>query len=156
MKDSWTAQYNMVKSSRAVLLDYCNTILPAHFIEGQTGFGRGGSIRNLLVHNGHIYQYWMGEQAMGLNMQYPEYTDISTVEDCRTFYTAVNNLVEEFIQRFADMPFEALTIDRKNREAATALEIFTHVVTHEFHHKGQVLSISRQLGYIPVDTDVIR
>ncbi|MFI5159066.1 MAG: DinB family protein [Sphingobacteriales bacterium] len=35
-------------------------------------------------------------------------------------------------------------------------ELFTHVTTHEFHHKGQVVSMSRQLGYTPVDTDVIR
>nr|WP_261382294.1 DinB family protein [Mucilaginibacter achroorhodeus] len=36
------------------------------------------------------------------------------------------------------------------------LELFTHVITHEFHHKGQLVNMSRQLGYIPVDTDVIR
>lgn len=38
----------------------------------------------------------------------------------------------------------------------TSLELFSHVITHEYHHKGQVLSISRHLGYTPVDTDIIR
>ena len=39
---------------------------------------------------------------------------------------------------------------------ASPLKLFTHVITHEFHHKGQILSLSRHLGYVPVDTDVIR
>jgi uncharacterized damage-inducible protein DinB len=38
----------------------------------------------------------------------------------------------------------------------SAFQIFTHVITHEFHHKGQILSLSRHLGYTPVDTDIIR
>jgi uncharacterized damage-inducible protein DinB len=41
-------------------------------------------------------------------------------------------------------------------ETATPLQLFTHVITHEFHHKGQILSRCRQLGYVPVDTDILR
>ncbi len=36
------------------------------------------------------------------------------------------------------------------------LQLFTHVITHEFHHKGQIMSLSRHLGYTPVDADIIR
>ncbi|MCB0624495.1 MAG: hypothetical protein KDC43_11415, partial [Saprospiraceae bacterium] len=39
---------------------------------------------------------------------------------------------------------------------AEAFRLFTHVVTHEFHHKGQILSLTRHLGFVPVDTDVMR
>ncbi len=39
---------------------------------------------------------------------------------------------------------------------ANPLKLFTHVITHEFHHKGQILSLSRHLGYVRVDTDIIR
>ncbi|TDH29325.1 hypothetical protein EXU57_00555 [Segetibacter sp. 3557_3] len=39
---------------------------------------------------------------------------------------------------------------------ATPLQVYTHVITPEFHHKGQVLTLSRQQGYIPADTDIIR
>ncbi|MCB0640529.1 MAG: ATP-binding cassette domain-containing protein, partial [Phaeodactylibacter sp.] len=48
-----------------------------------------------------------------------------------------------------------LEFDGKPQETE-ALKLFTHVITHEFHHKGQVLSFSRHLGYTPVDTDVLR
>ena len=157
MKDSWIAQYKMVQGSRAVLLDYCDAITQAHFLAGHTGFGKGGSIRNLLVHIGQVYQYWIGEHALNREVQYPDYSDIAIVQDCRVFFAHVNTLVNEFISRFADTPDAVLTSIRNNKETSTtAFEVFTHVITHEFHHKGQVLSISRQLGYTPVDTDVIR
>jgi len=157
MKDSWTLQYEMIQGSRAVLLDYCDLITPKHFTTEVQGFGRGGSIRNLLVHNGHVYRYWMGEHAMGREMRYPEFTDIFTMQECRDYYLSINHLVEEFIRRFADTPATILRSTRNNKETTTtALEVFTHVITHEFHHKGQMLSISRHLGYTPVDTDIIR
>jgi uncharacterized damage-inducible protein DinB len=33
--------------------------------------------------------------------------------------------------------------------------LFTQAVTHEFHHKGQIVTIARQLGYQPVETDLV-
>ena len=39
---------------------------------------------------------------------------------------------------------------------ATPAALFTHVITHEFHHKGQIASMSRHLGYLPPDTAVLR
>jgi uncharacterized damage-inducible protein DinB len=39
-------------------------------------------------------------------------------------------------------------------DSATPLQLFTHVMTHEFHHKGQLLSMFRILGHVPPDTDV--
>jgi uncharacterized damage-inducible protein DinB len=157
MKDNWTLQYELVRGSRAVLLDYCDTLQAVHFTGETTGFGRGGSIRNLLVHNGDVYGYWIGEHALGRAMQYPEFTAISSVQACRDYYAGVDSLMEEFFNRFADRPMAMLSSTRNDKvTTTTALEVFMHVITHEFHHKGQMLSISRQLGYTPVDTDIIR
>ncbi|WP_423227985.1 DinB family protein [Sabulibacter ruber] len=30
------------------------------------------------------------------------------------------------------------------------------MITHEFHHKGQIPSLGRHLGFVPDDTDVVR
>ncbi|WEK37501.1 MAG: DinB family protein [Candidatus Pseudobacter hemicellulosilyticus] len=40
--------------------------------------------------------------------------------------------------------------------ALTTLQLFTPVITQEFHPQGQKLSMNRQLGYTPGDTDMIR
>jgi uncharacterized damage-inducible protein DinB len=151
------AQYEMVRSARQVLLNYCDTVTPAHFTEENSGFGRGGSMRNLLVHNGTTYQYWLGRHALAREMIYPEYNSITTVQECRAFFNTIDELVVEFLAHFAAYYTAPITSMKEGKATvATPLEVFTHVTMHEFHHKGQILSISRHLGYIPVDTDIIR
>ncbi|WP_342549959.1 DinB family protein [Paenibacillus sp. FSL P2-0089] len=31
----------------------------------------------------------------------------------------------------------------------TELWLFSHTITHEFHYRGQIVKMGRQLGYIP-------
>lgn len=114
-------------------------------------------MRNLLVHNATTYQYWLGQHALAREMVYPEYKSIPTVQECRRFFDTIDELVAEFLAHFAAYYTAPITSMKEGKaRVATPLEVFTHVTTHEFHHKGQILSISRHLGYIPVDTDVIR
>jgi uncharacterized damage-inducible protein DinB len=51
--------------------------------------------------------------------------------------------------------FFTITI-KDGPERVDGFKLFTHTITHEFHHKGQILTLSRQLGYTPVDTDIMR
>lgn len=37
----------------------------------------------------------------------------------------------------------------------TPRQLLFHTVTHEFHHKGQVMAMMRQLGMEPPNTDVL-
>ncbi|MEP6627343.1 MAG: DinB family protein [Ginsengibacter sp.] len=37
-----------------------------------------------------------------------------------------------------------------------SLSLFFHVITHEFHHKGQIATMCCIMGYPPPDTDIIR
>ncbi|MFT3795475.1 DinB family protein [Flavobacterium sp.] len=149
-------QYELIRSSRGALLDYCETLSQAHLLEENSTFGRG-SIRNLLVHNGYTYQYWLGVQALGKHIPFPEYESVETVADARRLFDQVDAIVSEFISEFESKPLESIQVTlREHTFPATALELFTHAISHEFHHKGQMLSLSRHLGYIPADTDVIR
>lgn len=149
-------QYKLVKSSRQVLLDYCGTISKKDFVIENSSFGRG-SIRNLLVHIGNTYEFWIGRHALNLEM---DFTDFKTVEDARqakNFFLTVDSLIDKFIDVYSSTFLEELAFEINNQTvSASPLKLFTHVVTHEFHHKGQILSLSRHLGYIPIDTDIIR
>ncbi len=65
----------------------------------------------------------------------------------------------EFLEKYRnnfEEPFTAMIKHRDLTMTLTPMHLYTHVITHEFHHKGQILTMSRLLGYIPVDTDVIR
>lgn len=148
-------QYELVKGSRNVLFDFCKTISDADFINQNTSFGRGGSIRNLLVHIANTYQYWIGNLVLKNDIRYSEYGEFKNISDVIKLFDQVDELVTEFINNmdtFNDIDYEI----QNTRSSAKPFKIFTHVITHEYHHKGQILSISRHLNYTPVDTDVMR
>lgn len=149
-------QYQLIQSSRGALLDYCDTITSEHFLTENSTFGRG-SIRNLLVHNAFTYQYWLGVQALGKDIAFPDYDAITDIAQVRQMFDHVDAIVAEFISVFSPDALRPMTaVLRGQTLNVTPLKLFTHAISHEFHHKGQVLSLSRHLGYIPVDTDVIR
>lgn len=149
-------QYDYVKSSRRVLLDYCRILSDSDFIKETSSFGRG-SVRNLLVHIGNTYQFWIGKHSLKKDQQFTEYNSINTAREIEILFLSINSLVEEFLDIFSDDPNTELQIDMIDKQIiASPLKLFTHVITHEFHHKGQILSLTRHLGYLPVDTDVIR
>src|SRR5690606_31232340 len=148
-------QYELVKDSRKVLFEYCNTISTEDFINQNTSFGRGGSMRNLLVHIANTYQYWIANIALKKNIAHDQYETIKNIAETIKLFHAVDDFMVDFLES-RDLASEIhYQIDGINH-ITTHLKVFTHVTTHEFHHKGQILSISRHLGYIPIDTDIIR
>ncbi len=83
----------------------------------------------------------------------------SNIDDIRTLYEEVDLLTMKYITAFENSwgsPVSGSANQNRSKLTVPALQVITHIMTHEFHHKGQILSISRLLGYTPVDTDVIR
>ena len=149
-------QYNLVKSSRQVLLDYCGTISEKDFVTENSTFGRG-SIRNLLVHIGNTYEFWIGQQALSLGINFTEYATVADPVQAKALFVSIDRLVSRFIDAYSNTLLEELILEINNQKRSVSpLKLFTHVITHEFHHKGQILSLSRHVGYIPIDTDIIR
>ncbi len=65
-------QYEFVISSRKVLLEYCKTLSVKDFLIENSTFGRG-SVRNLLVHIGNTYEFWIGRHSLNKNLTFTEY-----------------------------------------------------------------------------------
>ncbi len=139
-----------------MLLQYCETISATDFCEENSSFGRG-SIRNLLVHIANTYEFWLGKEALQQEIEFTPYEAIRNVEETRALFAKIDKLVEEFITYFGRSYLTNLRLHVNNADIkANPLKLFTHVITHEYHHKGQILSLSRHLGYTPVDTDILR
>lgn len=156
-KEIFLQQYSMIRDARSALFDYCDTIKSRHFLQEVQGFGRGGSIRNLLVHVVNTYQFWIGYHCFGRDMDYTAYESVMDMHQCREIYRDADRLVQELVDGF-DQRYDQ-NILRRSKDRINELSpfrVFVHVTTHEFHHKGQILSISRHLDYLPADTDVIR
>ncbi|MCF8238796.1 MAG: DinB family protein [Saprospiraceae bacterium] len=150
-------QYDLVRSARQVLLDYCATLSPEDFVRQAPGFGKGGSVRHLLVHNIHCYEHWIARRALQLDRSITVADTIKSVVDCRVVYAEMDILMATFLDQLEEKEDGLFTMTIRDRSMRVdGLKLFTHTITHEFHHKGQILTLSRQLGYTPVDTDIMR
>ncbi len=156
MREIISAQYAFVKESRGILLDYCGSLSQNDFIRENSSFGRG-SIRNLLVHICNTYEFWVGRNLLSQRNEFTVSGSVSTVAEVKEAFINVDFFVSEFVLTFENKYMDNINIKRQERDLVTSpYKVFSHVITHEFHHKGQILSLSRHLGYVPVDTDIIR
>lgn len=151
-------QYDLIRQRRETLLEYCESLSPEHFTADLENFG-GRSISYLLVHTANTYNFWLGDFTNLVKKVPVKAENYNSVESVRRLYDDVNKTAEKFLTVFNPSPEQPITNKMPNGDmeiTITPLQLFTHVITHEYHHKGQILSMSRHLGYTPIDTDVIR
>lgn len=150
-------QYQLIQQSRRTLFDYCKTITNEDFLNQNNSFGRGGSIRNLLVHIANTYEFWIIKQALKKDIAFTEYSAKNTINEIEKLFNQIDHDIFIFLTKYESSKFDTIKMTVNGIiKNITPFELFTHVITHEFHHKGQILSLSRHLGYIPIDTDVIK
>jgi uncharacterized damage-inducible protein DinB len=153
-----SAQYNEVKGARAALFTYCNTISDTDLLKGVEDFNNT-SILSLLTHIANTYVHWLAQFDKSSDMIFFDDLSANKLTDVIKIYDQIDHLVADFLDRYSADYTKPITQKLPRREqilTVTPLQLYTHAITHEFHHKGQVLSMSRLLGYTPLDTDVIR
>ncbi|SDT22506.1 Uncharacterized damage-inducible protein DinB (forms a four-helix bundle) [Mucilaginibacter mallensis] len=150
-------QYKLIQGSREVALNFIETEVGEALNAPVDAFEKS-TMRYLLVHVSNCYLQWMYNFAMDNKLELFNDEEFRTVAGIRSLYADTDDLVKNFLERFADKLDEPITstLSRNRTITATPLELFTHVTTHEFHHKGQVMTMCRLLGYPPPDTDIIR
>ncbi|TWR25127.1 DUF664 domain-containing protein [Mucilaginibacter pallidiroseus] len=151
-------QYQFVKGSREALLNYCVTLSPEHLNQPVAEFNNR-SIGFLLTHVANVYLHWIDAIAQNKQPHYFDDNAVHSVASLKQSLDLADVSVNDFLQYHKDnleTPAQYTIPARNQTHELSPLQIFTHVTTHEFHHKGQILSMSRILGYTPVDTDIIR
>lgn len=149
--------YRWVQGSRAVLFGYLESLPPGVYTREVPGFPLGGSMRNLHVHSADCYVYWLEYVGLGSprrDLRCEDYPDPASV---RTAFAEVDALVERFLDRFdgsLDQPMRRVLPWRPEGLIVTPRWLLLHPITHEFHHKGQLVVIGRQLGHAPPETDL--
>ena len=150
-------QYRIIKGSREVVLNYCQSIKFEDLTKSIESFNKN-SVCYLLLHIANTYLFWLKRFTKHEEMEYFKVENIKDVSGIRKAFDEVNSLVDKFLNKFSDhnTPIEGEIFWLKKNMTYTVLQLFTHVITHEFHHKGQIMTMSRMLGYTPPDADVIR
>jgi uncharacterized damage-inducible protein DinB len=152
------SQYEGVKCARQALFSYCVSMNQSDLFEKIAAFNNN-CIVDLLVHNANTYISWLKNFGMDAALPFYETEDMKYLNDIKLLFEKVDLIVGDFLQKYKDDYEQLLTKEIKRKGITvtlTPLQLFTHVITHEFHHKGQMLTMSRLLGYTPADTDVIR
>jgi len=151
-------QYELIKGSREVVFQYCEKFSADDYVKEVEGFGRG-SIRSTQAHIGRSYIFWLADFGMKKEISYPAYDSYKNLIAVRQLFENVDHIVSEFLDRFAGNMDEHISgkVSQVNKDITViAIQLFTHVITHEFHHKGQIMSMGRLLDYVPPDADIIR
>jgi uncharacterized damage-inducible protein DinB len=150
-------QYDLIRGSRAVVFQFLekevkdDTFIPVAAFNNNT-------IATTLVHIANTYLSWAGNFVMKMDRVFYNEQGFSSLTEVKKLFEDVDGIVEQFLDKFAE-EYEQPVANYKSGNKyveATVLAVFTHTITHEFHHKGQIMSMCRLLGYVPPDTDIIR
>lgn len=146
MNNLFTIQYQLIRKTRGIVFDFLRTTVADDVNKKLPSYGEL-SIAELISHVGACYINWLAYFAMRLPQKElpPE-----------MLYEEVDAAVYAFLRQFEHQMNEKIEglHDTCGRLTTTPAELFTHVITHEAHHKGQIVNMCRVLGYIPPETDV--
>ncbi|MCF6411575.1 DinB family protein [Pseudalkalibacillus salsuginis] len=154
-------EYEWVKENREVLLDFCSKIDPNDFTREMV-FG-WQNVRDTLVHVANCYHAWLGSFVL-LQTKKPitprENLPAIGMEEIRVLFGNADTYVNEVLESYAlkwDEPIVQPIPWRESSEAIsmTPRKLLMHTVTHEYHHKGQIMAMARQMGYESLNTDVL-
>jgi len=150
-------QYGLVKETREALFTFCESISWDDYIKAVPNFGQG-SLRKTQAHIADTYIHWIGKYALQKTTPYVIHETLNSIESVRAEYQKINQLMDEFFDRYDSNENLSIsnTLEKHNDVTSTPLTLLIHVITHEFHHKGQLVSMARIMGYQPPDTDLIR
>ncbi|MBO9598890.1 MAG: DinB family protein [Cohnella sp.] len=159
MLDGLQQQYDWVRAARNNMFAFLDEIPHRILNRRIPEFGHGTIIRTYL-HVVDCYTWWLGSFAF---KKIHEHRDIhvdeiegADVKFARERFAETDELVQRFFNEYRDRWIEPIKQDESWHgypEAPSPLLLLTHAQTHEFHHKGQMLSMARQLGYPPPADD---
>ncbi|WP_088072320.1 DinB family protein [Gottfriedia luciferensis] len=155
-------EYKWVKENRGVLLDFCSQLKPEDFTRKLDGFGFQ-SVRETLLHIADCYIAWIGSFIL-LKTKSPITPKVEiaslNLDDIKLRFEQADVFVKELMQFTSEKMNEPIVRKIPWRETSedisiTPMKLLIHTITHEYHHKGQIVSMARQMGYVPPNTDVI-
>jgi uncharacterized damage-inducible protein DinB len=138
-------------------LTHAGTI-PAHLLAAEvTGFGRP-TLRHQIAHVLTTELAWVCALQL-LPIQRVDPATLVTIEDARREQKRVAAITVAYLDQIDEkrlnIELQQYTEEWLGPSRSPAF-ILLHVITHAFHHKGQIVAMMRLLGYPAPDTDMQR
>ena len=142
-------------ASLNLVLDHLSTIPASDYVKELPGFGCR-TLREQAIHIFNCEGFWI-QTLQGLRYVDRKPEECPAVGDARV-------LQQEAVQR-THAYLSSLTDQRLNTDSElyfpdgdvavrTPALVLHHVLTHAFHHKGQIVAMCRALGHPACDTDL--
>lgn len=150
-------QYALIKESRQVVFQFLEVQVMGDISRPLSAFNEK-TISYMFIHIANTYIAWTGNFALESAEAYYDQDDPVNLDQLRNIFAQVDGIMRRFMDHFAENPIQPVKGYKWPEKyiETDAYGIFTHVITHEFHHKGQAMTMARLLGHIPPDTDVMR
>lgn len=117
-----------------------------------------GGIHGTLAHLVWAEQLWLARWQGQPNPPVPQGRDLRTLVDVRARWEAIEAERTAWLADFTDARL-GNTVRIKPTTGGefvhTFREMFRHLVNHSSYHRGQVVTMLRQLGHQPPSTDLI-
>jgi uncharacterized damage-inducible protein DinB len=147
--------YSWTHASLTLLLDHLSTIPANEYANEVPGFGFP-TVRAQVIHILNCEGFWI-HTLQKIPFVDRDPANWPTVSDARVLQREVSMRTLNYLSRLSEQDLIAATelhFSDGDTAVRTPALILHHVLTHAFHHKGQIVSMSRILGYPAPDTDL--
>jgi uncharacterized damage-inducible protein DinB len=146
---SWT------HSSLGLVLDHLATIPDREYTKELSGFGFP-TLRAQILHIFNCEGFWI-HTLQGARFEDESPAGSPTIPDARVLQRRVSENTLGYLSGLSDEQLNAdteLHFSDGDKALRTPALVLHHVLTHAFHHKGQIVSMCRTLGHPAPDTDL--
>ncbi len=116
-----------------------------------------GGIHGTLVHTIGAEKVWL-ERFLGTPQPFLTQEGVKSLADLKTIWEKVGYDTAKWLGTMSDKRLQE-TFAMKTLKGDTFVHVFwqafQHVVNHSSYHRGQIITMLRQLGQKPVSTDLI-
>lgn len=142
-------------ASVTLVLDHLSTIPINDYTKELPNFGFS-TVRNQIFHIFNCEGFWI-HTLQGLHYADCGPIEFPAVADARLVHQEVSRRTEAYLSSLTDQQLNTTTelhFSDGDRAVRTPAFILHHVMTHAFHHKGQIVAMCRALGHPAPDTDL--
>jgi len=142
-------------TSLTVLLDHLSTIPPGSYAQPLPGFG-SPTIREQVLHLFNCEGLWV-HMLQGFPYRDRTLAECPSLSEARLLQDQVRGQTLDYLSRLSEQQLNSNTeLHFPDGDVAvrTPALILHHMLTHAFHHKGQIVAMCRLLGHPAPDTDL--
>lgn len=143
-------------SRRERVCDFLATIPPADLTRDmKTGWS---SISATMVHCLESEEYWVQYALQKGKRPAFDYAAYPALEQVRSLAAEVQSRTLAYVAGLTDEDLRStgsVTFSSGTVMEFTLAKVFVHIITHDVHHRGQVMAMARQQGHSPPELDLL-